>query len=361
MRKVLIIALVAFVSCTSKVSDYPFTIAHRGCWLAAGNGTTVVPENSLDGVRMARRYGYKAIELDPHFTRDSVIVVMHDRSVNRTMCNASDLSDIDSPVNVGEHTFDELRSAYVFKSILPEMRNQIPTLREMLEQCKIEGIIPLMHCDIYEGYPIAKEYFDDDFIAFSSNFDVLKRVRQISSCKILLDPSNELKKRGLETSVDNIVSLLEELGGDCGISSMRHELCSAEICAGLTSLGYDVQSSIFVTPYELDAVRNGVTILLSDFCWYPSEGMKPAETASLRVKDEAEWSGEERECGALVVEMSGKGEWYLTVNGERNYRICRETVGTEAVTVRYCRRNATVSLSSVSGDPVRLKIRDYSL
>lgn len=367
MRKLAFLLMIIGIcaSCSESPAEYPYTIAHRGCWLTVHsqdyNGTPIVPENSLDAVRMARRFGYKAIELDPRVTSDSVLVVMHDKTINRTMCNASDLSEIAEPVQVRDHTFEDLRTNYVYKSTKPELRQQIPTLQELLGECKTNGIIPLMHCDIYEGYPVAKEFFGDDFIAFTSKFAVLKRVREISTCKILLDPSEELKNRGLEVSVENIVSLLEELGGNCGISSMKYELCSEEICTGLRARGYEVQSSIFVTPHELDAVRHGVTILLTDFCWYPSEGMKPADTSVMRVNGSAEWSGDEHECGAVVVEMRGKGEWDLVVNGERNYTIKRETVGTEIVTCRYCGRNASVSLVSKSGDRVSVKISDYSL
>ncbi|MBQ3907658.1 MAG: hypothetical protein II746_00510, partial [Bacteroidaceae bacterium] len=51
----------------------PLTYAHRGCWLSGD-----VPENSVAAVEMARRYGYPAIECDVHFTKDSVMVIMHD-------------------------------------------------------------------------------------------------------------------------------------------------------------------------------------------------------------------------------------------------------------------------------------------
>lgn len=361
------ILLVSAVSCCfESQQNYPFTISHRGCWLSADgqncdSKTFVVAENSLEAVRMAARFGYKAIELDPRMTLDSVIVVMHDKSINRTMVCADGCTEITEKVFVNEHTFDDLRSNYVLRSSLLQNRGRIPTLRELLETCRDCGVMPLMHCDFYEAYPVVKEILGDNFIAFGVNIDVLCQVRKISPCKILLDPSKTLKDRRLEETPENVLALLDEIGGDTGISSMKHDMCRAEMCEALRTAGHDVQSSIFRTPAELDAIRNGVTILLSDFAWCPSEGMKPAETRSARVHDGLEWQGKRTEYGALTVEMDGCGEWELVVCGERKYDIVRETPGKEIVSLRYFDREASISLKVKSGRGVKIAIRNYSL
>jgi len=361
-----LVALLASSCCEEKQNDYPFTIAHRGCWLSedgqfTDSKTFVVNENSLEAVRMAARYGYKAIELDPRMTLDSVIVVMHDRAINRTMVRADGYTEIEEKVFVNEHTFEELRSDYVLRSSVPANRVQIPTLRELLEACRDCGVMPLMHCDFYEAYTVIKEILGDDFIAFGENIEVLRKVREISPCKILLDPSRVLKARGLEETPGNVLALLDEIGGDTGISSMKHDMCRPEMCLALKEAGHDVQSSIFRSPAELEAIRNGVTILLTDFAWCPSKEMKPAETSRVTTSGFMEWQGDKTEYGALTVEMEGCGEWELDICGERKYSIMRETPGKEVVSLRYFGREPSVRLNVISGNGVKVSVNNYVL
>ena len=353
-------AVIMAASCCSRTGDYPYTIAHRGCWLSpdaqfSDSKTFVVTENSLEAVRMAVRYGYKSIELDPRFTLDSVIVVMHDKSINRTMVCA-DGSEIPEQLLVRDLMFDDLRSNYVLRG----MQSPIPTLEELLTECRDCGILPLMHCDKYQGYEVAKKVLGDGFIAFSTEFDVLCKVRAISPCKILLDPSKELKKRGLEETPENVLALLDEIGGDTGISSMKHDMCRAEMCEALTAEGHDVQSSIFRSPAEIEAIRNGVTILLTDYAWCPSKGMKPAECSKVKTTGEMQWQGQRFEYGAFTVEMEGCGQWDLNVCSERNYSICRETPGREVVSLRYYDRAPSITLNVRSGE-VKVTVKNYAL
>ena len=88
--------------------DLPMAVAHRGCWLKDGE-EFYINENCPAGVKMAAQYGYPAIECDVKYTLDSVMVIMHDGTINRTMRNASDYSVIEEPVRVTEHTFEDLR------------------------------------------------------------------------------------------------------------------------------------------------------------------------------------------------------------------------------------------------------------
>ena len=98
--------------------DLPMAVAHRGCWLKDGE-EFYINENCPAGVKMAAQYGYPAIECDVKYTLDSVMVIMHDATINRTMRNASDYSVIEEPVKVTEHTFEELRTKYVLASTDP--------------------------------------------------------------------------------------------------------------------------------------------------------------------------------------------------------------------------------------------------
>ena len=67
--------------------DYAMVIAHRGDWRFG-------PENSLEGFENCIRSGFDAIEVDVRMTKDGVLVVMHDESVNRTTNGKGKVSDL---------------------------------------------------------------------------------------------------------------------------------------------------------------------------------------------------------------------------------------------------------------------------
>jgi glycerophosphoryl diester phosphodiesterase len=56
---------------------FPHVLAHRG-------GGTVAPENTLAGLRAAAGYGFRGVEFDAKLTRDGVVVLMHDETLDRT-------------------------------------------------------------------------------------------------------------------------------------------------------------------------------------------------------------------------------------------------------------------------------------
>ena len=269
---------VLLVSCSgSTESLYPAVTAHRGCWIK-----DLVPENSLESVRMAARFHYPAVEMDVKYTLDSVMVIMHDKTVNRTMRNASDYSVIAEPVKVASTAFEDLRNAYVFASEDSAQRVQIPTLEEMLLCCRECGIHPVLHSKIPASYDMAQRIIGDDWTAFNADYDVLRYARSISDCEILMDP--RLSLEGLELPEGEsaskalaaaTIARLDSLGGRCGMSTMKYELLDAEYVGAVRAAGYQVQSSIFPMPYDADAIRDGATIMLSNFCWFQSEGLEP--------------------------------------------------------------------------------------
>ena len=76
--------------------------SHRG-------GVYYTPENTMPAFRAAFAAGYESIETDPQYTRDGVVVLMHDASINRT-CRNADGSPIERPVYVANSTYEELLS-----------------------------------------------------------------------------------------------------------------------------------------------------------------------------------------------------------------------------------------------------------
>ena len=112
-------------------------IAHRGVHINA------IPENSLDAYRYAGYCGFDLAETDFEPTADGVLVLMHDSTINRTMRNRADYSEIEGDVEVSSLTLAQLRANYVLASDNPKFRRPIPTLEEYFLMCKQSGVFPL--------------------------------------------------------------------------------------------------------------------------------------------------------------------------------------------------------------------------
>lgn len=133
---------------------------HRG---AAG----LCPENTLKGIERALDLGVDFVEIDVHRTRDDVVVVMHDETLDRTT-NGS------GPIR--EHTLEEIQKLDAGEG------ERVPTLCEVLDLVK--GRAHLL-CEIKTGGSaegsaacvhdagMAKEM---TFISF--NLDVLRYLRR---------------------------------------------------------------------------------------------------------------------------------------------------------------------------------------
>lgn len=365
MRIILITALLAFsfVACsdnTSKTaSDLPMAVAHRGCWLKEGD-EFYINENCPAGVRMAAQYGYPAIECDVKYTLDSVMVIMHDHTINRTMRNASDYSPIEEPVKVTEHTFEELRTNYVLSSTDPALRTPIPTLEEELEACRKYGVMPMLHSAVVESYKLAHEMLGDGFVAFDVSQEALSHARDYSSCLILLDPGKDDAPRTIER--------LKELGGKCGMSTMNYKMLDAGYIQALKDAGFEVQASIFPAPHEQRAVSDAVTIQLSDFYWHQADGRKPVATFRKKgVKMEEgstmDWTREAPEFSAVTMDIDFEGSLEVNLCG-RTYTLTHEVSGkAERFGTRLYKADPEVSVKALSPSSiksVRISLYDCS-
>ena len=309
----------ALVSCVgAKTDSFPQVTAHRGCHLDG-----LVPENSITGIEMAARFGYPAIELDVKYTLDSVRVIMHDGTINRTMRNAADYSEIAEPVRVTESTFEDLRTKYVLASTDTALRQPIPTLVEMLEACKRCGIHPVLHSHINDSYDVAQQMMGDGWTCFTSSRENVAYARSFSACDVLLDPGR--------VPATECVEMLKSYGDRCGMSTMKYDMLDADYIATMHAAGMNTQSSIFPTPHEADAIRDGADIILSDFCWLQTEGRKAflekkVRKASLPAGGTIGYTcPEELEYGAIVLEFDFSGQGQVTVDGKAVYPISSET------------------------------------
>lgn len=100
---------------------YVAVVAHRGDWRNW-------PENSIPAIESAINMGVDMVEIDVKLTRDSVLVLCHDWTLNRTTTGNGAIRD---------YTYEQLL-AYDLKRghgiAIPGLK--IPTLKQALELCK---------------------------------------------------------------------------------------------------------------------------------------------------------------------------------------------------------------------------------
>ena len=100
---------------------YPHYIAHRG-------GGALAPENTLAGISLAARLGFRAVEFDVMLSADGVPVLFHDETLERTT---------DGRGKLAEHTLTQLRKLDAGSKHHPAFSGEsIPTLEEALALCQ---------------------------------------------------------------------------------------------------------------------------------------------------------------------------------------------------------------------------------
>lgn len=109
--------------------------SHRGDWRNH-------PENSLQAMNSAINMGVDIIELDLALTKDSVLVVCHDRTLDRTTNGKGLISD---------WTLDSIRTLNLRAGHNALTEIKMPTLREALLMCKDRAVV-----NIDKGY----QYYD---------------------------------------------------------------------------------------------------------------------------------------------------------------------------------------------------------
>lgn len=159
-----ILAALAVVSCTAAPkyanraeaiaaqmhdpqSKYVVVACHRGDWRN-------FPENSIPAIESIIRYGADIMELDLKMTKDSVLVLSHDKDVTRCtnfrsvfkgqLCKSPKVSDL---------TLEEIKSLSLCRAHGVAVDTiKMPTLREALECCKDRICV-----NVDQGY----EYYDE--------------------------------------------------------------------------------------------------------------------------------------------------------------------------------------------------------
>ena len=98
------------------------------------------PENTMAAIRAAKEQGYDIIEIDPAVTKDGVIVLMHDDTINRTARDRRGLAP-DRPLDVRDVTFQEANEYEYGSWFNPKFKGEkLPTLKEAIDYAKENGM-----------------------------------------------------------------------------------------------------------------------------------------------------------------------------------------------------------------------------
>jgi glycerophosphoryl diester phosphodiesterase len=138
--------------------------AHRGAHI--GNC-----ENSVLSTKRSIEIGVDIIELDVQVTKDGVVVLMHDRTIDRVTNGTGRVSD---------YTFAELQKFRLKSWLGIQTDEKIPTFEEILNiakgkilidiDLKTENVDPVVAV-------VQKTATEDQVFFFSKNYDLLKHIR----------------------------------------------------------------------------------------------------------------------------------------------------------------------------------------
>lgn len=112
---------------------YPKLQAHRGV-------SSEYPENTMSAFSASVKQGYEYIELDPGYTADYEIVVLHDSTINRTARN-KDGTKIDREMRINDISYEEaLQYDYGIGFSLKFRGEALPRLSDVLSLAQDNGI-----------------------------------------------------------------------------------------------------------------------------------------------------------------------------------------------------------------------------
>lgn len=113
-----------------------YVAAHRGDWRNA-------PENSLQSLKCATTLGVDIVEMDVKKTKDNQLIVMHDKTLDRTTTGSGSVSD---------HSLKEIKALKLRSGNGHPTSHIVPTFQEELAAARNNVVL-----DVDQGW----DYFDD--------------------------------------------------------------------------------------------------------------------------------------------------------------------------------------------------------
>lgn len=247
----------------SPENRFPLISAHRGAPMPG------FPENCIETFDNATTYNPVVIEFDIAYSKDSVMVVMHDDQLDRTTTGKGP---------IGNYTYEELKAFNLKDNDGNETRFKIPTLDSVLSWSKGKVLLTI---DLKKGVSYAKviekvkQYkVESNSIIITYNADQAKEVHQLAPDLMIsasVQKKAELKRLNSLGIPDNrIVAFVGVAAPDKEFYQYLH---SKDITTILGTMG-NIDKSAIATPAKMvyyHLVNNGADILSGDNLQQASE------------------------------------------------------------------------------------------
>ncbi len=208
------------------------------CFLSSHRGGPEknLPENCIATFENTLKYSYSVMEIDPRYTKDSVMIVHHDPTLQRTTNGKGKVADF---------TLKELKKLKLKDTEGNVTKYGIPTFEEVLKWAKGKTILILDKKDVpiedrikmvekynAEAYTIVMAYsFEEAKLCYSLNKNIMMQVFLPTPEKVM-----EFDKTGVPW--DNIVAFINHKKPvDSTIFDMIHQ--KGALCIQGTSRNYD--------------------------------------------------------------------------------------------------------------------------
>ena len=198
-------------------SKYVVVVAHRGDWRN-------YPENSIPAIESCIRMGEDMMELDLKLTKDSVLVLSHDHTLNRCTTGSGRISD---------YTYEEILQFDLKAGHgIGRPGIKMPTLREALEVCKDRILV-----NVDQGY----DYYDQ-VLAITEELGVTDQIL-IKSGKSLSEVKAKLEEHPHNMMYMPVVTAAaaEKMGAFNDYIAADEPLMAYELCFG--ELNDDVRTA----------------------------------------------------------------------------------------------------------------------
>ena len=198
-------------------SKYVVVVAHRGDWRN-------YPEHSIPAIESCIRMGVDMMELDLKLTKDSVLVLSHDHTLNRCTTGSGRISD---------YTYEEILQFDLKAGHgIGRPGIKMPTLREALEVCKDRILV-----NVDQGY----DYYDQ-VLAITEELGVTDQIL-IKSGKSLSEVKAKLEEHPHNMMYMPVVTAAaaEKMGAFNDYIAADEPLMAYELCFG--ELNDDVRTA----------------------------------------------------------------------------------------------------------------------
>ena len=118
---------------------YPKVIVHR-------LGGALGPENTLAGLCITARLGFKAVEFDVMLSRDGIPLIIHDETLERTTNGTGNFADHDAEALQNLDAGGKYHASFAGE--------KIPTFAEVLNACAHYGILPNVEIKPAKGFDV---------------------------------------------------------------------------------------------------------------------------------------------------------------------------------------------------------------